>query len=308
MTKLLHESISIKHQVLVRQLAAELILREPGQQLPTVSELAARFNVGYGTVQRALRTLETLGAVRLESRGHLGTYILEKDLRRLWEAAGTPTLLGGFPLPTTRRIQALATALQQEFRRVRVPTELVYLQGSRKRLGQLRQGRLDFIIVSRFAAERAWDNQHDVSIVYSFGTATYHNPEALRLVYRTLPPQRIGVDRRSCDHYWRTLELFPESEHLFINLPYPSIPEALAREEIDAALWYIDAPPPFPWPETIHLSPVLPSPLDDKISEACLVILATNVLLREFIIQQIDYETIQQSRVSVLSQERLPLF
>jgi hypothetical protein len=272
-----------------------------------VSELARKFDVGHGTVQRALRTLEATGAVRLEARGHLGTYILERDLRRLWEAAGTPVLLGGFPLPFTPRLRARVTALQQELRRVGVPAEIVYLDGCRKRLGQLRLGRLDFIVVSRFAAERAWENQRDVGVVRNFGPNTYCDPGTFRLAYRNLPPRRVGVDRRSCEHYWRTVEVFPQSEDLFINLPYLAIPEALARGDVDAALWGFDTAWPFPQAEGVKFEAIPPSPIDAAIGEACLVVLAKNSLVYELMARQLDPVRIKAGLEAVLRGEQLPL-
>jgi transposase-like protein len=272
-----------KYGRLVRELAVELILREPGRQLPTVSELARRFDVGHGTVQRALRTLEASGAVRLEARGHLGTYVLEKDVRRLWEAAGIPGLLGGFPLPVRRPIQGLAATVQAGMRGVGVPVEVAYVEGSRRRLGQLRLGRLDFVLVSRFAAERAWENQRDVVIVRNFGPGTYCDPASLKIGYRRFPPERIAVDWRSCEHYWRTVEAFPGAEGRFVRMPYLEIPSALERGDVDAGLWFSDTMWQLPQGEGIVFEEVRPSLMDRAMSEACLVVLSDNHLVRGLI-------------------------
>jgi DNA-binding transcriptional ArsR family regulator len=298
-------AVGTKHGLLVRRLAAELILLEPGQQLPTVGELAAKFDVGYGTVQRALDTLEEMGAVRLEARGHLGTYVVEKDLRKLWEAAGTPTLLGGFPVPNTRRLQALATGLQRELRRACLSADLVYLQGSRKRLGYLRQGRLDFAVISRFSAERAWQNQQDVVVACNFGPNTYRDSRNFCIVRRTRTPVRVGVDYHSCDHYWRTLEVFPKTDYDFVNVPYSVLLEAVCRGEVDAAVWYGEAPAPSR-PPGIEMVPLEPSPTDNAIGEACLVVLAENTLLRELVARHVDPGRVYATLDAVLRGEELP--
>lgn len=273
----------VKHGELVRKLAEEIIWREPGEQVPTVAELARKFDVGHGTVQRALRTLEGMGAVRLEARGHLGTYILEKDMRRLWEAAGTAVLLGGLPLPVKARVRTLAELLQGELRRAGVRVELVYMEGSRARLGQLRMRRLDFVLVSRFAAERAWENQRDVVIAKAFGCGTYCNPEAFRLLYRSRAVRRIGVDWRSCEHYWRTVAVFPGSENLFVRTRYLDIPEALKKGELDVGLWDAETVWPFEAEGVLEVETVPASEMDDAMSEACVVVLAGNKLVYDLL-------------------------
>lgn len=296
----------VKHGRLLRLLAMELLLREPGQKLPTVSELASKFDVGHGTIQRALAALETMGAVRLEARGHLGTYVLERDVRRLWEAAGTPVLLGGFPLPVRPQIRALATAVLRELRRLGAPTEVVYVSGSRKRLGQLRMGRMDFVVVSRFAAERAWENQRDVVIVQSFGPNTYQDLSGLRLAHLRLPPRRVGVDRRSCEHYWRTVEVFPGCEELFVDVPYLAIPEALVRGEVDAALWDVNAGLSFEWPERVIFETVPSSPIDAALSEACVVVLGENTGICQLLAAQVDAGRVRAAFDAVMLGSELP--
>ncbi|MFD2398401.1 winged helix-turn-helix domain-containing protein [Prauserella oleivorans] len=42
---------------------------KPGDKLPTMAELAARYGVSFGTAQRAVAVLRTAGLVR-GSRGH----------------------------------------------------------------------------------------------------------------------------------------------------------------------------------------------------------------------------------------------
>jgi DNA-binding transcriptional ArsR family regulator len=272
--------LGVKLRELVRRLAEELILRERGSQVPTVAELAKKFDVGHGTVQRALRILEEMGAVRLEARGHLGTYILDRDVRRLWEVAGMAVLLGGLPVPVNPRVRALANHLRRELSQAGVRAELAYVEGSRSRLGQVRAKRLDFAVVSRFAAERAWQNQRDIVVARAFGAKTYCDPDAFRLAYKRRKVEKIGVDWRSCEHYWRTAEAFSNSEHLFVKIPYLEIPEALKRGEVDVALWDEETI----WPldrEGLTLKPVEPSPIDEAISEACVVVLAENRVVYE---------------------------
>jgi hypothetical protein len=53
-------------------IARDLLVRQPGDRIRTVLEYQERLDVGSGTVQARLRTLASIGAIRLRSRGHQG--------------------------------------------------------------------------------------------------------------------------------------------------------------------------------------------------------------------------------------------
>ena len=118
-------------------------------------------SLGRGTVQGALRLLEEMGAIRLESRGHLGTFLSRKDDQALWEIAGMSHVVGVMPLPYSRKYEGLATGLVEAFREINVPFNLAFMRGSTHRIDALQSGRYDFAVVSGLAAELANSSVRD---------------------------------------------------------------------------------------------------------------------------------------------------
>lgn len=69
------ETLFSKHGQTVAALARSILERIPGDRITRVHEYAARLDASAGTVQAALNYLTSVGAVRLEARGRLGTYV-----------------------------------------------------------------------------------------------------------------------------------------------------------------------------------------------------------------------------------------
>ena len=67
------------------RIAASLLAIEPGSRIPRVSDFATETSLGRGTIQGALRLLEEIGAIVLEARGHLGTFLVRTDRELLWD-------------------------------------------------------------------------------------------------------------------------------------------------------------------------------------------------------------------------------
>ena len=79
-------------------LAREFISLGPSDRISTIGDYAKQYETGRGTVQAALKLLQAEGAVSLESRGHLGTFISAIDYQKLWRG-GLGTIRGVMPLP-----------------------------------------------------------------------------------------------------------------------------------------------------------------------------------------------------------------
>lgn len=61
---------------------------DPGERVPTVVELSSQLSVGSGTVQAAFDLLREKGALAVRSRGHLGSFLTDRNLAALWAACG----------------------------------------------------------------------------------------------------------------------------------------------------------------------------------------------------------------------------
>src|SRR5215212_201841 len=96
-----------KNGLVTREIARELISLDLQRKIKTTSEFARLFRAGQGTVQKAFKTLEDLGAIDLESRGHLGTYLVERNLGLLWALSGLGTVTGVMPLPNSKEFEGI---------------------------------------------------------------------------------------------------------------------------------------------------------------------------------------------------------
>ena len=61
--------------IITQKVAAELIALDEGDRVPTVVELSERYGVSRGTVQTAFSLLREEGAITLQPRGHMGTFL-----------------------------------------------------------------------------------------------------------------------------------------------------------------------------------------------------------------------------------------
>src|SRR5918998_3621540 len=108
-------SLLEKTGLISREIARDLMPLDAGRKVKTTSEYARLLRAGQGTIQKAFRRLEDMQAIALDSRGHLGTYLAEKDLGRLWAISGMGIVTGVMPLPDSREYEGIATALAHLF-------------------------------------------------------------------------------------------------------------------------------------------------------------------------------------------------
>jgi hypothetical protein len=111
-----------KNLIVSQQIAVDLLGRDVGECLPTALRYQVLLEVGSGTVQKALRDLESVGAVRTRARGHQGTSILELRVDKLWALAGLGPITGVMPLSNSAELAGLATRLRSEFESLRINT------------------------------------------------------------------------------------------------------------------------------------------------------------------------------------------
>jgi YhfZ C-terminal domain/Helix-turn-helix domain len=153
----------------VQLVARDLLTRGPGDRIPTALQYQHLTGVGSGTVQKALRTLQSTGAVSLRSRGHAGTILVQTDLPRLsaLAALGAPTAV--LPVPTSPELMGLARVLRLEVRRLGIPFQALYTYGSSRRLALLESGEADFTALSATAAEEAVAKSDDSPLMLIAG-------------------------------------------------------------------------------------------------------------------------------------------
>ncbi|MFD1434127.1 GntR family transcriptional regulator YhfZ [Kroppenstedtia eburnea] len=238
------ERIYTKNGRVAQQIAVQLLRLKKGGKLPRIDDFVRAFNVARGTIQGGLRLLEEMSAVRLESRGHLGTFLVDKDQSLLWKIADRGALVAAMPLPYSRRYEGLATGLVQIFEEMKLPFTIAYMRGADSRIEALRSRRIDFAIVSRWAAEKACRQYDDLFLQQSLGKKTYVEHHGVLFAdwnkKQIEPGMRVGIDPSSPDQRDLT---YAECEGLdvkLVEINYMQLFEQLESGQIDAAIWNLD--------------------------------------------------------------------
>ena len=241
-----YEDLMGKNAIATIKVSKELLKYSVGERIPTVSEFVDSLSLARGTVQNAIKTLVDHEAVRIESKGHLGSYLVKKNMRVLLKFAGVRMLLGTMPLPYSRRYEGLASGLIASMENnYDLPINLAYMRGSVNRISMVLQKRYDFAVVSRYAANYFIEKYPDkIEIVVDFGAGSYlsnhvimfHNPNIRELQ----DGMKVGIDSASIDQKELTQFVCQGKNVEFIEIEYSRIIERVISGDIDATVMNID--------------------------------------------------------------------
>lgn len=297
----------------VIKLAKLLLSNQPGDRLERIQDYAEKFDVGVGTIQAALNYIQEVGAIRLDTRGHLGTYIREMDYPLLWGINGQDAMVGGMPLPYSRRYEGLATGLQEAFNRAGVGLNLVFGRGAMNRLRTLRSGRCDFVVLSRFAFNNAVELGLDIEEVLGLGNESYVGQHVIFLRDHSKSGiedgMRIGIDPQSIDQVYLTKEACRGKDVQFLEISYMNLAAALEREQIDATVWNSDdfTTPSSPF-KTIPFPHLENFAAAQENTEAVIVIKKDNSHILQMLRLTLDRELIRDIQKQVMEKKRLPTY
>ncbi|MFD7289113.1 GntR family transcriptional regulator YhfZ [Streptomyces sp. NPDC059863] len=237
------ERFLTRNGLAARQLAVLLLNHEPETRLPRVRDFAVELGVGNGTVQAALQLLENAEAIETTARGHLGTFLVRSDRSILWRLSGLGTLLAAMPLPYSRRYEGLATGLRSAFEEAGAPFAITFMRGAGARTTALLEGKVDLVVLSRFAADRLIED-HPVELVADLGPATYVGAHGL-LVRRGSDPEtpglRVAIDHASEDQRMLAERAFAgRSDIEWVEASYMQLRELFEHDRADATVWNLD--------------------------------------------------------------------
>ncbi|MFF1419493.1 GntR family transcriptional regulator YhfZ [Streptomyces sp. NPDC058280] len=237
------ERFLTRNGLAARQLAVLLLNHEPDTRLPRVRDFAMELGVGNGTVQAALQLLEKAEAIETTARGHLGTFLVRSDRSILWRLSGLGTLLAAMPLPYSRRYEGLATGLRSAFEEAGAPFAITFMRGAGARTTALIEGKVDLVVLSRFAADRLV-GEHPVELVADLGPATYVGAHGLLLRHGAdldTPGLRVAVDHASEDQRMLAERVFAGRGDIeWVEASYMQLPELLEQDRADATVWNLD--------------------------------------------------------------------
>lgn len=221
------------------RLARYLLTLNVQDRLIPKAELALRYQLGVGTIQASLHKLQDVGAVRLVSRGHLGTFVEELDKNMLWKFSMYGYIRGTMPLPYSNVLAGLATGLRSAFPDEGMMLRMSYMRGSRVRIKNLQAGLDDFTVCSKLAAHRAMEEDGTLTVYLDFGSGTYLGDSVflMRKGAKLTAGTRLGVDASSYDHETLSRLACQGIDVTFIPVGYNTLFRMIREGKIDGALW-----------------------------------------------------------------------
>jgi hypothetical protein len=226
---------------LQRRLATYLLQLDEGRRLPSVRDITAGTGASIGSASKALTSLESLGAVRINRRGHLGSFVVERSLGELWKIAEREPIVIAMTSPSNPRFEGLATALKAQFTVAGVACYIICVRGAAQRLQALREHRCHVAIMSALAAAKLGQDTEEVVLTLPAMSWVSHH----RLYYRPKQGEspdrlRVAIDRTSPDHEHLTELVFAGSDVEFKQVSAWQIHRLLAEGKVDAAVWDTD--------------------------------------------------------------------
>ena len=239
------EILFSKNGIATYTLAREFIKYHVGDKIPTVSELSETFDLARGTVQNAVKLLQQSDAIRIESKGHVGSYLMKKNMTILLEFAGISSIVGVMPLPYSKRYEGLASGLLVTMENhYNIPASMAFMRGAKNRISMLISNRYDFAIISRSAAEQIIKEHDNILIVMSFGKNSYLSEHVIIFKDDQMKGiqdgMRVGIDYDSVDQRVLTEKVCAGKNVEYVHLDYSRIVERVVNGEIDAAIWNKD--------------------------------------------------------------------
>ena len=292
-------------------LVARKLLKCPiGEKIPTVSEFVVEFDLARGTVQNAIKALTESEAVRIESKGHLGSYLVKKNIKMLLRYSGIDSLLGAMPLPYSKRYEGLASGLIVAMENnYELAVNLAYMRGSKNRISMVLQNRYDFAIVSKYAANRFIANYGDkIQIVLDFGEHSYLNRHVIMFHDDSKNSiedgMKVGIDSTSVDQSELVKMVCAGKDVEFVEIEYSRILDRIISKDIDATVMNEDEAKENH--VNIHMVPIEDISNDGTI--AALVVDADNDILAYIIKELLDTKTVLDIQKLVLDEKITPSY
>lgn len=239
---MMEDSLFQKTGVAIGQLAMDLLSKNAGDRVPSVSEYQERFGVSRGTIQNAFTYLKENGAIVLKYHGHLGTYIEKINYSKLQNCCVKEDLLGIMPLPYSVTYEGFATAIYSVLDKLNF--NMAYARGAVGRIQLVESGTYQFAVVSQYAAEYAMKNGSDIEIVFNFGPGSFLSKHILLLRDSAkdgiCDGMRVAYDSTSLDQSKITKNITKGKAVQLVEIRTQNTISALLSGTIDAGVWNYD--------------------------------------------------------------------
>ena len=275
-------------------------------KIPTYDELSAKYNVGRGTIKKAINYLMLIEAITLKMRGSSGTFIISKNVDSLIKVLNIDDLLGVMPLPYSTIYEGLATGLMYSFiNKNDIKINLSFMRNAIYRIDELLSGRYDFAVVSRHSAETALINGKNIPIVKDFGPGSYMSYHVL-ITRRTdineiRDSLKIGFAKSAITQNQITEELCEGYNVEFVESEYSEMIPNIVNGKTDAAVWNRDEVS-----EALSNIRMIPVKKEQSESNAVLIINGEKEYLFEILNKLIDVEYVVDIQNKVINGDLLP--
>lgn len=228
----------------VRKIAIDALSLGVGETLPNIGSYRSQLSVGSGTVQQALKILESTGSLTTAARGHLGRRIDAVRIGHLWQLAELESVRVALPPRGPIEVHAMAEYLTEQFERLDVPFSLSYLRGAQQRLNAVRDGSADMAMVSSGVLHEAQTAGTDVTVAAVHASGTYYAPGRLVVLRRQVgvapASLRVAIDPSSWDQSRLTRAEFGDGteEVEFVQCEFPRVPVAILEGRADVGIWH----------------------------------------------------------------------
>jgi hypothetical protein len=185
-------------------------------------------------------------AIKLEAKGHQGTFLRDIDYQKIWAHTGWKTLLGTMPLPgISKKLKGLTTAFCLVMKENKIPFNFAFMQSAKTRIETITNSRNDFIIVSKLTAELLNNNYKELEIALELPKKTYTDENVIvfsKKSYNKIENgMKIAYDENSIDQKYLTDILTENIKVEKINMPYISTKINLKKGNIDAIIYRKDS-------------------------------------------------------------------
>lgn len=298
-----------KNGLSTRELARMFIPFQVGERIPTVTAIHEHTKAARGTIQNAMKLLQSCGAITLEARGHLGSFLIKKDMQILLEIAGINAIVGVMPLPYSKRYEGFATGILAALKNTyQIPVAMAYMRGAQKRIEHMISGRYDFAIISGYAAKKLMEADEQIQIVQSFGNYSYLSKHVIifssKESFSIEDGMKVGIDNDSVDQKLLTQQICKNKNVQYVHVDYSQTLKRVLSGEIDAAIWNKDEI----LDKEIDINYVELEEGEIPTNEAVLVVNKQETVMLSLLKHMIDIDTVKKIQKLVLEGKMEPSY
>ena len=222
-------------------LAEYLLNLGVGEKLPSTREFTEALEASMGSISSSLNNLEQAGAVTLQRRGRLGTFLENKSLGVLWGIIEQGPLVIAQTLPSFKKCEGLATAIYSTLRNNGVEVYFNFIRGSINRMNALRSGQCHAAIMSELAADELLSPREEIILRLPPETfVTGHQVYYRGAREGSKQNLRVGIDNASFDVKYLTELEFKGQPVEFHQMSFVMIDSYMEDSAVDAAISDLD--------------------------------------------------------------------